>query len=173
MAGRKARRWAAGGGLMLLAWLMAGCAQPVVDPGPTPARIAFAIEARFSDQARGDALWREQLVPPFFIEGPVQELAGPYWDWGLYRVMADGSYQRVATEAPADFDRVPARDLKVRGVFLAPPGPGRYVLLVDAYYKFFSGSLYMQPVGVATFKVELALSPAPGESLTLARSYAR
>ena len=159
--------------IMMLGLFAAGCQmQPLVDLGPNPALVKVTLNASFSPKDVQDAKDAEQLFPPFFMEGVIQRLAGPYWDWGLYLVTDDGAgLTKLPTVENIQTRRMKADKLQVKVTFQAPPGKHTYLLMADAYLEYYNAAVRVKSIDVKTFKQNYTLELAPGQRMTLSKTF--
>ena len=159
---------------LFLALFLAGCQLgPEVDLGPNPALVDVTINASFTQKDVQDAKDAEQLFPPFYMEGVIQRLNGPYWDWGLYLVKNGGAdLIKLPTVQKIQTRRMKAEKLTVKATFQAPPGKNTYLLMADAYLEYYNASVKVKSVDLKTYKQNFTLDLAPGQQKSLTGNYA-
>ena len=159
--------------MTVFALFAAGCQmQPAVDLGPNPALVEVTLDASFTQKDVQNAKDAEQLFPPFFMEGVIQRLTGPYWDWGLYLVKNNGAdLVKLPTVEKIQTERMKAEKLKVKVTFQAPPGKHAYLLMADAYMDYFNASVWVKTVDIKTYKQNFTLDLAPGQSTKMVGKY--
>lgn len=168
---KKARAGAALTTGLLMLMLVAGCGGVYAVTGDNPARITLDVTASMSQRELDNALSRADLVSPFVVWSAGEELRGPFWDYGLYLVGNDGSYIPLRPVGDIQLSRVPAKTLKAKVTFLAPPGTHRFKLLVDGYYEHWSGISIKDIVSVKTYGEEKDRTLSPGAALKIKRVY--
>lgn len=160
-------------GLLLAALGISACAGAYVNAGDNPGRITVTVTAQLDKKEVDDALWREQLIPPFVLWGINQELRGPYWDWGLYLVGKDGSYNPLQPEGQVTLRRIKADLFSATATFLTPPGTHRLHLLVDGYYEYWSAAFFVQAVSVKTYTKDQNITITPGQTIKQTFNFTR
>ena len=175
--------WACAGMLGFL-----GCAGPVVNPGPRPARMRVEIKAQVSKEQVQETLNR--WGPPAAARVRFSSHFGPYWTLNAHLVQKDGSLARLESAPGKDFPRSVGNRVAARAVYLLPPGPCRLRVKLCArvrqnWQESFGPSFPRRVNGrlvdegevrwrerswesdVACLEKEIRLAPRPGESLVL------
>lgn len=157
---------------LVLLVLASGCAGATVDPGPHPARLEVVVNASLpsgliKETIQDNAL--EGLLPP--SPGALHEITGPYWDWRLYLMGADGSLAPLRAMGSPRLRRVPAGRLEARATFLLPPGRHRLLLLVDSYlehsYYETLNDYVTESLSLKTYRKQQVLDLQPGQRRVL------
>lgn len=100
-----------------------GCAGPVVDPGPRPARVRVEVRAQLSKEQVQETLNR--WGPPAAARVRFSDYFGPYWTLSAHLVQEDGSLARLEPAPGKEFPRSVGNKVAAQAIYLLPPGPGR------------------------------------------------
>lgn len=157
---------------LALLLLAAACGPVYLDPGPNPARIKVAVDARVS-KAHADAVVYASLGP--MQPGFSDVLPLPVWDWGLYLVPAGADELTPLRHLPpanlkTNLDYVKGFSLKAETVFLAPPGKHRLRVMINGYkvhVYFEGGRRFTDYIYVGGGSRDFQLDLKPGQSLDL------
>lgn len=110
-----------------------GCAGPVADPGPRPARVQVEVKARVSKEQVRETLNR--WGPPAAAQVRFSSFFGPYWTLSAHLIQENGSLSRVESEPGKEFPRAVGHRVAAQAVYLLPPGPCRLRLELCAQVK--------------------------------------
>ena len=164
-----------GGLLLALAVAASGCATAYVEPGPNPARVEVDLRAVTND-AEIDRAGRAFGLPGYLvISGVWRELKGPFWSWGLYLVMDDGSLRDLKPLSGGPEPFIEGYSMQQKVTFLVPAGARRIRLLAYSHMEFWTSSLQdgnsYEIINVSSYSEDFYVDLKGGQLRSIKRSF--